>query len=40
MEECPECGSPKLVRDHEGLTCGKCGLVLEDKAMFSGAMVI
>jgi ribosomal protein S27AE len=40
MDKCPECGSSKLVRNHEGLVCGKCGLVLEEEAMFSGAMII
>jgi len=40
MNKCPECGSVKLIRNHDGLTCGKCGLVLEEKAIFSGAMII
>jgi ribosomal protein S27AE len=40
MDKCPECGSSKLVRNREGLVCGKCGLVLEEEAMFSGAMII
>jgi transcription initiation factor TFIIB len=35
---CPECGSPRLVRDYERgeLVCGACGLVLSERAIDEG----
>ncbi|MCX6768754.1 MAG: transcription initiation factor IIB, partial [Candidatus Micrarchaeota archaeon] len=35
---CPECGSPKLIKDYEKgeLICGACGLVLTENIQDAG----
>lgn len=36
--KCPECGSDKLINDHERgeIVCGACGLVIDDSIMDMG----